>query len=95
MDSTNNLTDKSQDDLQRSEKIAAQKLPIFINLVKFKEKKVTVVLTNGATIFGKLVSYDEASNLVLEKCSNWKYGKNVVCLGRCLSMISLGEKSIL
>lgn len=92
--STSSL-EKSYEDNQKSEHQKNQKLPIFVNLAKMKDKKVTVILTNGYVLFGKLVAYDEASNLIIEKCTEWEYGKRVICLGRCLSLICLGEKSVL
>lgn len=66
------------------------KLPIFGNLNKFKNKYVTVVLTNGVKINGILKSYDDASNLMIENNTN-----KIMCLGRNLSLISLGDASIL
>lgn len=95
MNNSNSSIEKSFEDNQKTELQKNQKLPIFINLAKMKDKKVTVILTNGYIICGKLVAYDEASNLIIEKCSDWEYGKRVICLGRCLSLICLGEKSVL
>jgi sRNA-binding regulator protein Hfq len=66
------------------------KLPLFGNLSRFRNKTVTVVLNNGVKINGILKSYDDASNLILESD-----GKRVLCLGRCLSLISLGKAVIL
>lgn len=71
------------------------KIPLFGNLSRFRNKTVTVVLNNGVKINGILKSYDDASNLVLESNGKWAYGKRILCLGRCLSLISLGEASIL
>lgn len=70
-----------------------KKNPLFSDLGKFRGKKITVILTNGQTIYGKLVSFDDACNIILEKCSDWVYGKNVMCLGKCLSLVSLGQIS--
>ncbi|KAF9762949.1 hypothetical protein NGRA_1636 [Nosema granulosis] len=90
----NNYTKSKNNSLEDSQQ-KNQKTPIFVNLVKMKDKNVTVVLTNGCVVYGRLVAYDESLNMTIEKASEWEYGKSVVCLGRCLSMICLGEKSVL
>lgn len=66
-------------------------IPLFSDLGKFKGKKITVVLSNGLTVYGKLISFDETCNIILEKCIDWEYGKSVMCLGKCLSLVSLGQ----
>lgn len=71
------------------------KIPLFSNLSKYKNKVVTIVFTNGEKISGILIAYDETANLILEKHTNWEYGKRVFCLGKSLSLITLGHSIIL
>ncbi|WUR02254.1 U6 snRNA-associated Sm-like protein [Vairimorpha necatrix] len=80
---------------EKKELVDKSKIPLFGNLSKFRNKIVTVVFTNNVKITGILISYDYTSNLILEKYNKWEYGKRVLCLGRSLSLISLGSSTIM
>ncbi|KKO76619.1 hypothetical protein AAJ76_100017877 [Vairimorpha ceranae] len=71
------------------------KTSLFSNLSKFKNKFITVAFSNGERLSGVLISYDDASNLILEKKMAGACKECVFCLGRSLSFISLGKPNIL
>lgn len=71
---------------------------VFVKLNNYVNKNVSVKLCTGEEIFGKLVSYDQVPNVVLEKplenSSEWAYGRSVICIGTSIMSIALGKADL-
>lgn len=71
---------------------------VFVNLSNYVNKVVSVKLCTGEEICGKLVSYDQVPNVVLERPSKgdteWCYGKSVICIGTSIMSIALGKADL-
>jgi U6 snRNA-associated Sm-like protein LSm7 len=65
------------------------------DLGRFRGRKITITFVDGRSITGKLASYDEIANCVLEKCTAWEYGKHVVCMGRAIVLVSMNVPHVL
>lgn len=67
---------------------------VFVNLNKYTNKTITVKLASGEEVCGRLVSYDQVPNLVLEKPNDegveWPYGSATICIGTNVMSIALG-----
>jgi U6 snRNA-associated Sm-like protein LSm7 len=72
-----------------------KKVQLLSDLGRFKGKRVTITFVDGRSITGRLVSHDEIANCVLEKCGSWEYGRNVVCMGRAIVLVSMNAPHVL
>ncbi|KAK1350338.1 hypothetical protein CWI38_0128p0070 [Hamiltosporidium tvaerminnensis] len=71
----------------------AKKRELIYDLQKYLNKNIFVKFIGGREIIGRLTSYDDSQNLVLEepdkRNNEWFYNSRVVCLGNSIISISL------
>lgn len=73
-----------------------RKALVFVDLHKYTNKAVSVRLASGEDICGKLISYDQVPNIVLECNSGekWRYGSKIICIGTNIMSIALGKAEL-
>ena len=64
-------------------KIRNNKKTLFYNLESYLNTEIIRFLSNGKSIYGKLITYDEATNCIL----NVNNTKNILVLGKSIIMI--------
>ena len=64
-------------------KIRNNKKTLFYNLESYLNTEIICFLSNGNSIYGKLITYDEATNCIL----NVNNTKNILVLGKSIIMI--------
>lgn len=64
---------------------------LFSDLSLFMNKKISITLYGGGVVVGRLVSFDEIANSVLELDS----GKKAVVFGKSITGIFNGSKMVL
>lgn len=77
MNKTNEKNDNSQGERK------ASNITLFNDLKLFKNKNITICFYGGTSVVGKLLSYDEIANCILEQENR----KKLIVLGRSIMQI--------